>query len=125
MGPPLRGAGLWRPSSDVEAVSAAPPVSDATRLTSRDLTRAMLILLGLSDRQIADRLVIGERTVESHVSHLLAKLQLPSRTRLASWATEAGLATAPEPELVRSTRPATQSVHRTVLARTPAGMAAA
>jgi DNA-binding NarL/FixJ family response regulator len=46
---------------------------------------------GLSNRQIGERLVIGERTVESHVSHMLTRLDLPSRARLAAWAVEQGL----------------------------------
>jgi non-specific serine/threonine protein kinase len=61
-------------------------------LTARELEVAALIPLGMSNREIAERLIIGERTVESHVSHVLAKLQLSSRSRLASWAVEAGVA---------------------------------
>ena len=118
-------ASAFADTRDVEAVSVVPPVGDAARLTSREREVAALIPLGLSNRQIAERLVIGERTVESHVSHLLAKLQLPSRTRLASWAIEAGLTAAPEPELVRSSRPTPQSVPGTVLARTATRVAAA
>jgi DNA-binding NarL/FixJ family response regulator len=118
-------ASAFADTRDVEAVPVVPPVSDAARLTSREREVAALIPLGLSNRQIAERLVIGERTVESHVSHLLAKLQLPSRTRLASWAIEAGLTAAPAPELARSPRPSPQSVPGTVLARTATRVAAA
>ena len=42
---------------------------------------------GLSNRQIADALSIGERTVESHVASILAKWGLASRTQLAAAAT--------------------------------------
>lgn len=45
-----------------------------------------LVTAGLSNAEIADRLRIGERTVESHVSHILSKLGLASRTRLVAWA---------------------------------------
>ena len=107
---------------DRELHSPAAAAGEAAGLTTRERQVAALVPLGLSNRQIAERLVIGERTVESHVSHLLAKLHLPSRTRLASWATEAGLDSATGPELVRSARQPTQSVHGTVLARTPSGL---
>jgi non-specific serine/threonine protein kinase len=96
-----------------------------TRLTSREMEVAALIPLGLSNREIAERLVIGERTVESHVSHLLAKLNLPSRTRLASWATEAGLEPPAKPEVVRIPKSGTISVLQTASARTPLRLARA
>jgi DNA-binding CsgD family transcriptional regulator len=102
-----------------ETVSATSSLSESARLTARERQVAALIPLGLSNRQIAERLVIGERTVESHVSHLMAKLHLPSRTRLASWATEASLEVAASPMLVRMAAPREQSVHETVLARIP------
>jgi non-specific serine/threonine protein kinase len=98
---------------------------DEIRLTNREKEVAALIPLGLSNREIAERLVIGERTVESHVSHLLAKLNLPSRTRLASWATAAGLVPPAEPELVRIPKSGTLSVLQTVPARTPLRLARA
>jgi non-specific serine/threonine protein kinase len=93
--------------------------ADHIRLTGREKQVAALIPLGLSNREIAERLIIGERTVESHVSHLLAKLNLPSRTRLASWATEAGLEPPAEPNLVCIPPSGSISVLRTVPARTP------
>jgi non-specific serine/threonine protein kinase len=99
--------------------------ADEIRLTSREKEVAALIPLGLSNREIAERLIIGERTVESHVSHLLAKLGLPSRTRLASWATEAGLEPAQEPEVVRIPQSDRISVLKTVPARTPLRLARA
>jgi non-specific serine/threonine protein kinase len=98
---------------------------DQVRLTGREKDVAALIPLGLSNREIAERLIIGERTVESHVSHLLAKLNLPSRARLASWATAAGLEAQPEPELVRIPHSGSISVLKTVPARTPLRLARA
>jgi NarL family two-component system response regulator LiaR len=45
----------------------------------------MLVQKALTNREIADTLVISERTVATHVSHALAKLELQSRTQLALW----------------------------------------
>ena len=47
-----------------------------------------LLARGASNREIAAALVIGERTVEMHVGHMLAKLGLSSRTQVAVWAVE-------------------------------------
>jgi DNA-binding NarL/FixJ family response regulator len=44
-----------------------------------------LVAQALTDRAIADRLVLSERTVESHVRRVLAKTGLTTRTELARW----------------------------------------
>jgi DNA-binding NarL/FixJ family response regulator len=51
-------------------------------LTSREREISQLIIDGKSNRAIADALVISERTVESHVSSILSKLDLTSRAEL-------------------------------------------
>jgi NarL family two-component system response regulator LiaR len=51
----------------------------------------MLIAQGLSNASIAERLAIGEKTVKSHVSNVLAKLQLADRTQAAVYAWKRGL----------------------------------
>jgi ATP/maltotriose-dependent transcriptional regulator MalT len=61
-------------------------------LTARERQVAALIARGLSNRQIASELVVGEVTVASHVANILAKLGYSSRTQVASWATTKGLA---------------------------------
>ena len=48
---------------------------------------------GHSNREIAEALVLGERTIETHVSNALNKLGLSSRRELARWAADHGLAT--------------------------------
>ncbi|MBV9595947.1 MAG: tetratricopeptide repeat protein [Chloroflexi bacterium] len=56
----------------------------APRLTTREREVAALVAHGVNNRHIAELLVISERTVETHVSRLLGKLDLTSRTQLAS-----------------------------------------
>ena len=59
-------------------------------LTRRELEIAGLVADGLTNREIAARLVISQRTVESHVDHILGKLGMNSRTQVASWVAERG-----------------------------------
>jgi predicted ATPase/DNA-binding SARP family transcriptional activator/DNA-binding CsgD family transcriptional regulator len=57
-------------------------------LTAREGEVAALVARGLSNRQIASKLYLSERTVENHVSKILRKLALASRAQIAAWATE-------------------------------------
>ncbi len=61
-------------------------------LTEREREVAALIAQGKSNREIADVLVVGYRTVEAHVSNILSKLGFTSRAQIAVWAVEKGLA---------------------------------
>ena len=61
------------------------------RLSRREREVAVLITRGLTNRQIANALVIGERTVHTHVANVLAKLELTSRTQIATWGVAHGL----------------------------------
>jgi DNA-binding NarL/FixJ family response regulator len=58
---------------------------DPAGLSPREREVAQLLGEGLSNRAIAGRLVLGERTVESHVSAILAKLQLSNRAQIAAF----------------------------------------
>lgn len=58
---------------------------DAALLTKRELEVAELIESGLSNREIAERLVISKRTAEGHVERILAKLGFSSRAQVAVW----------------------------------------
>lgn len=60
-------------------------------LTAREREVARLIARGLSNRAIAEHLVLGERTVESYVGNVLSKLNFTSRAQIAAWAVESGL----------------------------------
>jgi predicted ATPase/DNA-binding CsgD family transcriptional regulator len=57
-------------------------------LTEREREVLSLLAQGLSNAAIASRLSISERTVEVHVSHILTKLNLETRTQAASWAVQ-------------------------------------
>jgi ATP/maltotriose-dependent transcriptional regulator MalT len=59
--------------------------ADSGPLSPRELEVAALVAEGLSNRQIADRLVISGRTADNHVQHILNKLDLTSRVQLAAW----------------------------------------
>jgi DNA-binding NarL/FixJ family response regulator len=60
-------------------------------LTDRETEVLRALARGLSNKEIAGRLVIAEATVKTHVSSILAKLNLPSRTRAALYALKIGL----------------------------------
>ncbi len=67
----------------------APPTPDP--LTERELDVLRLVAQGQSNREIAEGLVITERTVCTHVSNILGKLHLASRTQAALYALKEGL----------------------------------
>jgi non-specific serine/threonine protein kinase len=65
-----------------EQTSATPSPSALTR---REREVAKLVARGLTNRQIAEELVLSGRTVENHVRNILKKLNLSSRTEVAAW----------------------------------------
>ena len=60
-------------------------------LTPRELDVLRLVAAGKSNRAIADTLSISERTVENHLSHILAKFNVDSRTAAAAVAADLGI----------------------------------
>jgi NarL family two-component system response regulator LiaR len=80
---------MWaepRPQGPREQVPAVEP------LTEREMEVLRLVAQGLSNEEIAGRLVIAERTVRTHVSNILGKLHLANRTQAALYALREGLA---------------------------------
>src|SRR5216684_7012288 len=55
------------------------------QLTRRKRDVAELVALGLTNREIADRLSLSERTVEWHVEEILNKLGFSARSQIAAW----------------------------------------
>jgi len=68
------------------------PESSREALTERETDVLRLLAQGESNREIAQHLSIGEQTVKTHVSHILDKLGVPSRTQAALYAIRTGLA---------------------------------
>ena len=64
---------------------------ELARLTRREHEVAILIATGLTNAEIANRLVIVPGTVANYVERILRKLDLRSRTQIAVWAVEHGL----------------------------------
>jgi two-component system, NarL family, response regulator LiaR len=62
-----------------------------TELTDRETDVLKLIASGLTNSQIAEKLVISENTVKGHVSNILSKLHLADRTQVAVYAWQQGI----------------------------------
>jgi DNA-binding CsgD family transcriptional regulator len=84
LGTAPEGAG---PATPVWADPARVPTGGASPLTPREQEIVRLIAQGLSNKEIADELVISPATAARHVANILAKLGFSSRTQVASWAT--------------------------------------
>lgn len=68
-----------------------PAPSSPETLTEREIEVLRLLAQGMSNKEIAAALVIGEKTVKTHVSNILSKLGVVSRTQAALYATRIGL----------------------------------
>ena len=67
------------------AQKSAPQTELPGGLTGREHEIAALVAEGLSNREIAHRLIISKRTVDAHLEHIFAKLGVSSRVQLATW----------------------------------------
>jgi DNA-binding NarL/FixJ family response regulator len=86
-------------AAEVPGQAAQPSSAGADRLgtlTPRERQVLALIAQGATNRAIAEALVIAERTAEIHVSNILAKLGVTSRTQAAAYALAHGLAAPPD-----------------------------
>jgi DNA-binding NarL/FixJ family response regulator len=73
-----------------------PSADPKALLTAREREILLLVAQGKANKEIAAALVISERTARTHVSNILAKLGLSSRTQAALWAVREGLAAPPD-----------------------------
>ncbi len=88
-------AAALRPASEEPGNEKAPrsEAADAvakTLLTRREQEVALLVAEGLSNRAIAERLVVAQRTAEAHVEHIRVKLGYHSRAQIAAWVARGG-----------------------------------
>jgi DNA-binding NarL/FixJ family response regulator len=60
-------------------------------LSRRERQVVLLVAEGLSNKEISSRLMLSDKTVKNHVSHILAKLNLSARTQIAIMALRAGV----------------------------------
>jgi DNA-binding NarL/FixJ family response regulator len=69
-----------------------PRADDGVRkLSPREREVAVLVAEGCTNREIAERLIVSERTAENHVQRLMNRLGARSRTQVAAWAIRHGL----------------------------------
>lgn len=89
-------------------MSASPVDTAQSRLSRRELEIAGMVAQGLTNREIATRLFISERTVDGHLEHVREKLAVNTRAQIAAWVVRQGEA----PALVTHAAPVSQATHR-------------
>jgi two-component system, NarL family, response regulator LiaR len=88
----IRGAGAGQVALPTQVVARmVRPVGGHEALSHRETDVLCLVARGLANKQVARELGITESTVKTHVSGILSKLGLPSRTQLALYAARTGL----------------------------------
>lgn len=102
----IRSAAQGQPYVDAKVagrlLTAASPAGENDKfheLTPREKEALYWLAQGFSNGEIAGRMVLSEKTVKNHVSHLLRKLDLRDRTQAAVYAWRIGFAQLPEQEL--------------------------
>ncbi len=83
----LTGLPASGPLHEAAALLGQRTVDPWDPLTAREFEVAGLVAEGLTNRQIAERLVLAPKTVSAHVEHILAKLGAARRTEIAAWYT--------------------------------------
>jgi non-specific serine/threonine protein kinase len=80
------------PAGQPSAIPAPAPLSPAVlMLTPREREVVVLVARGMTNRQIAEALVITEGTAANHIRHILDRLTLDTRVQVAAWAVANGL----------------------------------
>jgi DNA-binding NarL/FixJ family response regulator len=77
--------------SATRAASGGSAEAEMAGLTRREVDVVRLVAQGLTNRQIARRLVVSEATVKTHLNHVLSKLDVDGRPALVAWAWRQGL----------------------------------
>jgi DNA-binding CsgD family transcriptional regulator len=90
MQPALDRAVALKDKCEAAATSGPARRSGSDTLTGREREIASLVADGLSNREIAEKLVISEGTVDVHVKHILGKLGYRSRAQVAGWVARQG-----------------------------------
>jgi DNA-binding CsgD family transcriptional regulator len=86
----VRALGMAAYADRATALVARLDRSRSPGLSEREAEVARLVAKGLTNRQIAERLVISERTAENHVQHILGKLGFVTRSQIAAWSARSG-----------------------------------
>jgi pimeloyl-ACP methyl ester carboxylesterase/DNA-binding CsgD family transcriptional regulator len=87
----LEFVGVDNPQVEISAPTGGDGIRTETELSDRELTVLKLVAAGLSDSEIAERLVLSPHTVHRHVANIRTKLGLPSRAAAAAHAARLGL----------------------------------
>ena len=82
---------LIKQNSKVAPAKTKIKVPQNVELTPTELKVVQLVSRGMANRQIAEKLNVSQRTIESHVSNMLNKTSLNNRTELARWAIESNM----------------------------------
>lgn len=85
-------------SSFMKPKHAEPPVAPDLNLTPREREILSLLIDGLTNKEIAERLILSPRTVETHVERVLGKLEVGSRSRAIAKAIRLGISSLDRPQ---------------------------